>query len=53
MTAQEFYFTIEQSAFAEFKDRGSRFLAYAFPMQTTDEVWRSTGVTVSVRASPT
>ena len=37
MTAQEFYFTIEQSAFAEFKDRGSRFLAYAFPMQTTDE----------------
>src|SRR3954451_18402281 len=37
MTAQELYFTIEQSAFAEFKDRGSRFLAYAFPMQTTDE----------------
>src|SRR3954466_10314931 len=37
MTAQEFYFTIEQSAFAEFKDRGSRFLAYAFPMHTTDD----------------
>jgi uncharacterized YigZ family protein len=37
MTAQEFYFTIEQSALAEFKDRGSRFLAYAFPMQTTDD----------------
>jgi uncharacterized YigZ family protein len=37
MTAQEFYYTIEQSALAEFKDRGSRFLAYAFPMQTTDD----------------
>src|SRR3954454_12441001 len=38
MTVQEFYFTIEQSAFAEFKDRGSRVIAYAFPMQTTNEV---------------
>src|SRR3954451_4202348 len=37
MTAQEFYFTLEQSALAEFKDRGSRFLAYVFPMQTTDD----------------
>src|SRR3954471_1684578 len=37
MAAQEFYFTIEQSALAEFKDRGSRFLAYAFPMQTPDD----------------
>src|SRR3954469_1211426 len=37
MTAQEFYFTIEQSSFAEFKDRGSRFLAHAFPLHTTDE----------------
>ena len=37
MAAQEFYYTIEQSVLAEFKDRGSRFLAYAFPMQTTDD----------------
>src|SRR3954466_2613415 len=37
MASQEFYHTIEQSAFAEFKDRGSRFLAYAFPMQTSDD----------------
>jgi len=37
MTAQEFYYTIEQTALAEFKDRGSRFLAYAFPMQITDD----------------
>jgi uncharacterized YigZ family protein len=37
MEAQEFFYTIEQSALAEFKDRGSRFLAYAFPMQTTDD----------------
>src|SRR6478672_1093198 len=37
MAAQEFYLTIEQSALAEFKDRGSRFLAYAFPVQTIDD----------------
>lgn len=37
MAAPEFYYTIEQAAVAEFKDRGSRFLAYAFPMQTTDD----------------
>jgi uncharacterized YigZ family protein len=32
----EVYQTIEKSAFAEFKDRGSKFLAHAFPIQTTD-----------------
>ncbi|TKK66396.1 YigZ family protein [Ilyomonas limi] len=37
MAAQEFFYTIEQVAFAEFKDRGSRFMAYAFPMQTTED----------------
>lgn len=37
MAVQEFYYTIEQTALAEFKDRGSRFLAYAFPVQTTDD----------------
>ncbi len=37
MTPQTFYYTIEQPAVAEFKDRGSRFLAYAFPMPTTDD----------------
>ena len=37
MAAPEIYNTIEQTALAEFKDRGSRFLAYAFPMQTTDD----------------
>lgn len=33
----EFYFTIEQKAQAEFKDRGSRFIAFAAPIQTVDE----------------
>ena len=28
----EYYFTIEKRAVAEFKDRGSRFLAHAFPI---------------------
>ncbi len=34
---QEFYLTITQPAMAEFKDRGSRFLAYAFPVATADD----------------
>lgn len=36
-TQNDHYLTIEKAAYAEFKDRGSRFLAYAFPMVTTDE----------------
>src|SRR5829696_2178793 len=31
------YNTIEKPSFAEFKDRGSRFLAYAFPVQRTED----------------
>jgi uncharacterized YigZ family protein len=31
------YKTIEKSSYAEFKDRGSRFLAHAFPIQTTHD----------------
>jgi uncharacterized YigZ family protein len=37
MREQEFYRTISQSATAEFKDRGSRFISYAYPVQLTDE----------------
>jgi uncharacterized YigZ family protein len=37
ITQTDHYLTIDKSAYAEFKDRGSRFLAYAFPMVTTDE----------------
>jgi uncharacterized YigZ family protein len=33
-----FFYTIEQVATAEFKDRGSRFIAYAFPVQDATEV---------------
>jgi uncharacterized YigZ family protein len=33
----DFYFTIEKESLAEFKDRGSKFLAYAFPVQNTDQ----------------
>jgi uncharacterized YigZ family protein len=32
----DFYYTIESTAVAEFKDRGSKFLAYSFPVQDTD-----------------
>lgn len=37
MTHDHSYNTIEKSATAEFKDRGSKFLAYAYPIQTVDE----------------
>lgn len=37
MMGNEYYQTIDRQGFAEFKDRGSRFLAYAFPMRTPDD----------------
>lgn len=36
-TENEYYQTIDRQGFAEFKDRGSRFLAHAFPMSTPDD----------------
>ncbi len=35
--SQEFYNTITQPVVAEFKDRGSQFLAYAYPLTSIDE----------------
>ena len=35
--SQEFFNTISQPVVAEFKDRGSRFLAYAYPLASVDE----------------
>lgn len=32
----DYYFTIESCALAEFKDRGSKFLAYSFPLKNAD-----------------
>lgn len=32
-----FFFTIDKPSTAEFKDRGSKFIAYAFPIETADE----------------
>ena len=37
MSDLEFYKTIEQPAIAEFKDRGSKFTAYAYPIETVDD----------------
>ena len=37
MSEKDFYYTIDQNSLAEFKDRGSRFLAYAYPIQSTDD----------------
>ncbi len=32
-----FYYTIEKPSVEEFKDRGSKFIAYAYPIETTDD----------------
>ncbi len=37
MTEQDSYLTISKPASAEFKDRGSKFIAYAFPIETADD----------------
>src|SRR5690349_7761849 len=37
MSDKEFYYTISVNTVAEFKDRGSRFLAYAYSIQSTEE----------------
>ncbi|MBA2745975.1 MAG: YigZ family protein [Flavisolibacter sp.] len=37
MSLPDFYHTIEKPSFAEYKDRGSRFLAFAFPVSTADD----------------
>jgi uncharacterized YigZ family protein len=36
----DFYYTIEKTSFAEFKDRGSKFLAYAFSINSVDDFKR-------------
>lgn len=33
----DYYFTIETTAIAEFKDRGSKFLAYSFPLKSVND----------------
>lgn len=33
---KDYFFTIDRESVAEFKDRGSRFIAYAFPVDSTD-----------------
>jgi uncharacterized YigZ family protein len=37
ITEQEFYYTIERSGSAEFKDRGSKFIGIAQPVATVEE----------------
>lgn len=37
MSDQEFYKTIEQSATAEYKDRGSKFMAFAYPIEKVED----------------
>jgi uncharacterized YigZ family protein len=37
MSDPDFYKTIEKPSTAEFKDRGSKFIAFAFPIETADD----------------
>jgi uncharacterized YigZ family protein len=37
MSEKDFYYTIDKAASAEFKDRGSKFIGYAFPVKATNE----------------
>lgn len=37
MQSKEFYYTIAQPSTAEFKGRGSRFIAYAYPIKDVEE----------------
>jgi uncharacterized YigZ family protein len=37
MTDPDFYYTIEKPCVAEFKERGSKFIAYTFPIATADD----------------
>ena len=37
MSEKDFYNTIDKTGAAEFKDRGSKFIAYAFPIQAKEE----------------
>jgi uncharacterized YigZ family protein len=37
MNDPEFFYTIDRTATAEFKDRGSRFIAYTFPVQSVED----------------
>jgi uncharacterized YigZ family protein len=34
---QHFYYTIDKPSVAEFKDRGSKFIAYAYPVSSADD----------------
>lgn len=37
MSEQLYYYTIEKPSTAEYKDRGSKFIAYAYPIKTADD----------------
>lgn len=37
MEAKDFFYTIDREATAEFKDRGSKFTAYAFPIEKVED----------------
>ncbi len=36
MTEQDHYLTVDRPATAEFKDRGSKFIAYVYPVETVE-----------------
>lgn len=41
MKNEDFYYTVQQEGFAEFKDKGSRFLAFVIPLASVDDFKKS------------
>jgi uncharacterized YigZ family protein len=41
MTEPFYYFTIDKPSYTEYKERGSRFLAYAYPLKSVDDFKRT------------
>lgn len=41
MNDPEFFYTIDRTTTAEFKDRGSKFIAYTFPIQSVEDFKRN------------
>src|ERR1044072_5198405 len=41
MTDPEFFYTIDKTVTAEYKDRGSKFIAYTYPIQSVDDFKKS------------
>lgn len=50
---EDYYYTVEKNSLAEFKDRGSKFIAYVFPVTSVNEFKKKLAETKrSIRKQP-